>query len=188
MPFRRDSAVQTRFTFLSRFFPTVIYTKRVARAALFFYAASALPPRLLLPATLCIKHPFRAQTSIPISTLCTKRHFRAQTSPPGSLPLCREEQLKNILTVPAIRLPRSYHPEHPKMRVSVDNPTKLLNLPHLLPLKVPVARGNVADELQKLAPRQPGQKIAGKRKGMTIRSSPSALTSFNSKGHSLLPA
>ena len=73
--------------------------------------------------------------------------------------------MKNILTVPAIRLPRSYHPEHPKMRVSVDNPTKLLNLPHLLPLKVPVTRGNVADELQELAPRQLGEKITGKKRG-----------------------
>ena len=51
-------------------------------------------------------------------------------------------------TLPAIHLPRQHAQEGPATRVSVDNSTKLLNLPHLPPPEHSGSGGTVLNELQ----------------------------------------
>ncbi len=51
-------------------------------------------------------------------------------------------------TLPAIHLPRQHAQEGPATRVSVDNSTKLLNLPHLPPPEHSGSVGTVLNELQ----------------------------------------
>ena len=139
--------------------------------------------------TLCTKHPFRAQSSLPASTLCTEWLVRAQTSPPeptrctewlfraqtsppeptrrtecplraqtfppDGLPLCREEQLKNILTVPAIR-PQQYRNRQSGQNVlrGVSNHFRWDRLP-VIPDKIYVYSCGERDSLDGVATRGP---------------------------------
>ena len=111
-------------------------------------------------ATLCTEHPFPAQTSTATTNLahripfsCTNFRTRRPVSTERLPPPLSGRSIEEHQSVPAIRLPRLYCLEYLKTRVSVDNSTKLLNLPHIPPLRVRVAKGNVADELQELVPK-----------------------------------
>ena len=73
-----------------------------------------------------------------------------------------------ISALPAIHLPRQHAQEGPATRVSVDNSTKLLNLPHLPPPEHSGSGGTVLNELQEqnilIKAVLPGENASAERK------------------------